>query len=205
MKYGEKLAKPDKTIKQHTDELLVQLDLLKDYGYIKDNHIYMLAKEACINHDIGKVNDYFQKRVNSENGKKLKFNLDKEVPHNILSGFMMSQEDFDNEKDYAIVLHAIINHHNYVDVCDYVYDDKYEELIEDTLDELGFDVDIIDVRDNPGGLVDETIDILDLLLPKGDVLKLVYKDGSQKVYKCEDDEQINIPLAVLTIKPFCNK
>ena len=57
MKYGEKLAKPDKTIKQHTDELLVQLDLLKDYGYIKDNHIYMLAKEACINHDIGKVND----------------------------------------------------------------------------------------------------------------------------------------------------
>ena len=32
MKYGEKLAKPDKTIKQHTDELLVQLDLLKDYG-----------------------------------------------------------------------------------------------------------------------------------------------------------------------------
>ena len=57
---------------------------------------------------------------------------------------------------------------------------------------------IIDVRDNPGGLVDETIDILDLLLPKGDVLKLVYKDGSQKVYKCEDDEQINIPLAVLT-------
>ena len=38
MKYGEKLAKPDKTIKQHTDELLVQLDLLKDYGYIKDNH-----------------------------------------------------------------------------------------------------------------------------------------------------------------------
>ena len=50
-----------KRIKQHTDELLVQLDLLKDYGYIKDNHIYMLAKKACINHDIGKVNDYFQK------------------------------------------------------------------------------------------------------------------------------------------------
>ena len=29
----------------------------------------------------------------------------------------------------------------------YLFDDKYEELIEDTLDELGFDVDIIDVRD----------------------------------------------------------
>ena len=35
---------------------------------------------------------------------KLKFNLDKEVPHNILSGFMMSQEDFDNEKDYTLCI-----------------------------------------------------------------------------------------------------
>ena len=179
MKYGEKLAKPDKTIKQHTDELLVQLDLLKDYGYIKDNHIYMLAKEACINHDIGKVNDYFQKRVNSENGKKLKFNLDKEVPHNILSGFMMSQEDFDNEKDYAIVLHAVINHHNYVDVCDYVYDDKYEELIEHTLDGLGFDVDIIDVRDK----FIENIEDNDAILVKGYLHKCDYSASAG--YDCE--------------------
>lgn len=70
---------------------------------------------------------------------------------------------------------------------------EYDKLMSQNISGL-----IIDVRDNPGGLVDETIDILDLLLPKGDVLKLVYKDGSQKVYKCEDDEQINIPLAVLT-------
>ena len=56
---------------------------------------------------------------------------------------------------------------------------------------------VIDVRNNPGGLVPETIKILDLLLPKGDVLKLVYKDGSEKVYKCTDDNQINIPLAVI--------
>ena len=69
---------------------------------------------------------------------------------------------------------------------------EYDKLMSQNISGL-----IIDVRDNPGGLVDETIDILDLLLPKGDVLKLVYKDGSQKVYKCEDDEQINIPLAVL--------
>lgn len=56
---------------------------------------------------------------------------------------------------------------------------------------------IIDVRNNPGGLVPDTINILDLLLPKGDVLKLVYKDGREKVYKCQDDAQINVPLAVL--------
>lgn len=56
---------------------------------------------------------------------------------------------------------------------------------------------IIDVRNNPGGLVTETIKILDALLPEGDVLKLVYNDGREKVYKCKENNQIQIPLAVL--------
>ena len=47
-------------------------------------------------------------------------------------------------------------------------------------------------------MVSETVKILDVLLPKGEVLKLVYKDGSQKVYKCSDNKEIQIPLAVLT-------
>lgn len=56
---------------------------------------------------------------------------------------------------------------------------------------------IIDLRDNPGGLVSQTIKMLDLLLPEGEVLKLVYKDGTTKVYKCSDNVQIEIPLVVL--------
>lgn len=57
---------------------------------------------------------------------------------------------------------------------------------------------IIDVRNNPGGLVSDTIKILDLLLPKGEVLRLTYKDGRNKIYKCSDNNQIKIPLAILT-------
>ncbi len=56
---------------------------------------------------------------------------------------------------------------------------------------------VIDLRNNPGGLVNETIDILSLLLPKGEVLKLVKKDGSTKVYNSEGTSVINIPLVVL--------
>lgn len=69
---------------------------------------------------------------------------------------------------------------------------EYEKLLAQNIAGL-----VIDVRNNPGGLVTETIQILDLLLPKGEVLKLVYKDGSQKVYKCSDNKQIEIPLTVL--------
>lgn len=56
---------------------------------------------------------------------------------------------------------------------------------------------IVDLRNNPGGYVSDTIDMLDLLLPAGDVLKLVDKNGNEKVYKTDNKEQIDIPLAVV--------
>ncbi len=68
---------------------------------------------------------------------------------------------------------------------------EYDKMIQN-IDGL-----IIDLRDNPGGMVSQTIKMLDLLLPRGEVLRLVYKDGTTKVYKCSDDKQIEIPLVVL--------
>ena len=56
---------------------------------------------------------------------------------------------------------------------------------------------IIDLRDNPGGLVTETIKMLDLFLPESEVLKLVYNDGTTKVYKCKDSMEYNKPLVIL--------
>jgi len=56
---------------------------------------------------------------------------------------------------------------------------------------------VIDVRNNPGGLVADTLNIARLMLPKCDLLKLVYKDGSEKVYKCDGKNEIDIPLAIL--------
>ncbi len=56
---------------------------------------------------------------------------------------------------------------------------------------------IIDLRNNPGGLVSETISIAKLLLPQGELLKLVYNTGKEKIYKDDDDKEIDIPLAVI--------
>ena len=72
------------------------------------------------------------------------------------------------------------------------FKEQYENLLSKNVKGL-----IIDLRNNPGGLVSETIKILDLLLPRGEVLKLTYKDGRNKVYKCSDNKQIEIPLAIL--------
>lgn len=56
---------------------------------------------------------------------------------------------------------------------------------------------IIDLRNNSGGLVNETLNIADLLVPAGDALKLRYKDGTEKVYRTTDKNEINVPLVVL--------
>lgn len=69
---------------------------------------------------------------------------------------------------------------------------EYEKLLQNNVYGI-----IIDLRNNPGGLVSETIEILDLLLPKGEVLKMVYNDGGEKVYKCDDNAEIFVPLAIL--------
>lgn len=72
------------------------------------------------------------------------------------------------------------------------FKEQYEKLMNSNIAGL-----VIDVRNNPGGLVKDTVDILELMLPKCDVLRLVYKNGNQKVYKCDGKNEINIPLAVL--------
>ena len=56
---------------------------------------------------------------------------------------------------------------------------------------------IIDLRDNPGGLVNETVDIANSILPKGEIVKLVDKNGKEKIYSSDGKSEINIPLVVL--------
>ena len=111
----ERLAKPNKTIKEHIDDLLDNLELLSKLGYIQKGRIYDLVKMACIYHDLGKLNEEFQKRVK---GKNIKFKEDKEVVHNVLSLYFINSSSFENKNDYLKVAHAVLNHHNYCNVFD---------------------------------------------------------------------------------------
>ncbi|MEG2869294.1 MAG: CRISPR-associated helicase Cas3' [Terrisporobacter sp.] len=119
-----KLAKPNKTIKEHTIELLNVLDVILELGYIQDDKIYKLVEKACIYHDLGKLNEEFQKRVKSN---KLKFNKDKEVAHNVLSLYFINNKDFDSIDDYLKVAHSVLNHHDYCNTLETVI--EKEELI----------------------------------------------------------------------------
>ena len=73
--------------------------------------------------------------------------------------------------------------------------DSVTQAVED-LQAQGARALILDVRYNPGGYVHELVDILDLLLPEGDVFISRQYNGKEKVYT-SDEAFVDLPLAVL--------
>ena len=73
--------------------------------------------------------------------------------------------------------------------------DETLKAIEELLDQ-GADKLIFDVRNNPGGYVTELCDVLDYLLPAGDLFHSEYTSGKTQVIE-SDENCLNIPMAVL--------
>lgn len=107
-------AKSDKvtTLVIHNAALREALDKLYELGYI-EKEMYELLKIACEYHDLGKINEMFQARMKN---KKLHFDLEKEIPHNVLSLFFVDSERVnkinpEDKKNYVRMLFAILYHH----------------------------------------------------------------------------------------------
>lgn len=55
---------------------------------------------------------------------------------------------------------------------------------------------VFDVRNNPGGTLQELLDVLDYLLPQGDIFISRDENGDEKIYT-SDDSCVEIPMVVL--------
>lgn len=123
-------AKPNKTIRQHTDDLLKNLEILYNFAYIKEKNLYKLIKKACEYHDYGKSNKEFQKRIDN----KSKFNENTEIAHNVLSLYFIDELEFEDINDYYRIAFAVLNHHSYCDNIRMVQGKEYKELINSLLE-----------------------------------------------------------------------
>jgi len=64
------------------------------------------------------------------------------------------------------------------------------------LEEKGMKSLVLDLRNNPGGLINESVKVASLLVPKGPVVSVISKDGSRETMQSTMDKP-TIPLAVL--------
>ncbi len=66
----------------------------------------------------------------------------------------------------------------------------------DAFRSLGIEGLVVDVRNNPGGLLDQVVDIADALLPKGLIVCTKQRDGARTDYY-SDEKYYDVPLSVL--------
>lgn len=131
MNIEDKLAKPDKTIGQHSNELIEQAKLLYKLGYIKSDDLYSDLLVSCLKHDNGKANSQFQKRIT----KGGNFQPEQEIPHSILSTFFIDKSECINP---VSVYFTVLFHHCNKEFPVTVFNQN-RELIEKFLAEFGFD------------------------------------------------------------------
>ena len=96
------------------------------------------------------------------------------------------------------VNHEMIdNNIGYIEISEFDIStgEQFEKALE-TLKAEGAEGYIIDVRNNPGGLLTQLVETLDILLPEGDIISTVSKAGEEQVYE-SDADHLNMPLVVL--------
>ena len=109
----------EETIQEHTDKVLQEYERLKKF-YKNCNVNWTLLEQACLYHDLGKMNSKFQRKI--RNAEKVK----DEVPHGILSTLFLDakrlKEDFQGADDFKsfddlddamyLLFSAIFYHHD---------------------------------------------------------------------------------------------
>lgn len=73
---------------------------------------------------------------------------------------------------------------------------QFKAAVED-LQSQGMKGLVIDIRNNPGGLLDTVVGMLKYMHPDGLIVYTEDKQGNRKEYKGQDNDEFNLPLAVI--------
>lgn len=114
-----------------------------------------------------------------------------EITRGRISGSSVSSEMLDNNIGYIYISSFNTNDQGSDETTYTEFKDAVEELESEGMDKM-----IIDVRDNPGGVIDVVCDIADYILPEGIITYTETKDGKRHEYK-SDKNEIDMPIVVL--------
>ena len=96
--------------------------------------------------------------------------------------------------DYKMMENSI----GYIQISqfDEVTTEQFKEALTD-LNNQGLKGLIVDIRSNPGGLLNVVVDIVDEIIPKGLIVYTDDVNGNRKEYNGSSDNEIPVPMAVL--------
>ena len=84
----------------------------------------------------------------------------------------------------------------YISQFDDVTTEQFKSAVDD-LQKQGITGLVIDIRNNPGGVLNTVVDMLDYILPNGLIVYTETKSGKRQEYSGSDNHELNIPMAVL--------
>ena len=156
----------------------------------------IISGDVIINIDgVEVTNDNYNESVDSLKGKegttaslviqRGEGTLTKTVTRKRITANNVESSVIDNKYGYIRILEFENNIYNQ-------FKTEYNKLINDNKVK-GL---IIDVRNNPGGIVSETVKIADLLCGEGKIVETIYRDDTKKVYM-SDKECSAVPIVVL--------
>lgn len=132
--------------------------------------------------------------IRGEEGSKVKLQIYREGESDFLN--------YDVERaniDLPTVNHKLLKGHvGYIRILDFGENTKEQfELAVADLEKQGMDSMMIDVRDNPGGMLTAVTGILDDILPEGTVVYMQDKYGERQDFTSSGDTKMDYPIAVL--------
>lgn len=84
----------------------------------------------------------------------------------------------------------------YISQFDDVTTEQFKTAVDD-LQKQGITGLVIDIRNNPGGVLNTVVDMLDYILPNGLIVYTETKSGKRQEYSGSDNHELNISMAVL--------
>ena len=98
----------------------------------------------------------------------------------------------------TVAYEMLDNNIGYVQVTEFdeVTSDQFIAAVDD-LKAQGMEGMVVDIRDNPGGLLSCVVDMLDYMLPEGTLVYTEDKNGEGETYTSDAEHYFDLPLAVL--------
>ena len=152
--------------------------------------LYKVDGESIAGDELAQV----AKKIRNPETQKVKLTIMREGESDYLE-FEIKKEDV----QIPVVSHEMLeNHVGYLAIYEFtsVTFEQYQKAFKD-LQNQGMERLIVDLRDNPGGLLDSVCSILETILPKGIIVYTEDKYGNRQERTSKGASPLDIPLVVL--------